>query len=178
MGYNEVNFGYLRKFTEEGLQDVPKANDKSIATTETGASLWKSAGNGYVFMPCTLGGIELWNPIMRVTGRKTIIETSLVERKGSVKEIINQDDYVINIRGVIKTTDGSWPDKEVKMLKELFERNESLDIISALTAIMLEGNEHVVITNLTLPEQQGRTESVIYELELTSDQAFELELEG
>lgn len=163
---------------------------KRQALSKTGSEFWKQDSDGrWYFMPVVLGGVPLWNPIMRVTGRKTVVETPLTERPGSVKEIISLDDYVINIRGlikrsvvdskgVIKSGDEQWPEEEVRQLKALYERNEAVDIESVMTNILLNGrDESVVITNLTFPEKRGQS-VVAYELEMVTDTSFDLEIDS
>ncbi|MEG0499905.1 MAG: DUF6046 domain-containing protein, partial [Rikenellaceae bacterium] len=39
---------------------------------------------------------EIPNAIISCTGKKTIVETPMVGRKGAVKELINVDDYEIS----------------------------------------------------------------------------------
>lgn len=159
-----------------GLQPS-QFDTKSQALSKLGSPYWAAdAENRWFYMPVMLGGVQLWNPIMRVTARKTIVETQLTERPGSVKEIIHLDDYVINIRGIIKRSDGAWPHDEVTQLKGLWEQNKSVAINSVLTSVLLKGrDESVVITNLTMPEKRGQS-IVAYELEMITDTSFDLEI--
>ncbi len=56
------------------------------------------------FMPVALNGYQLpLEPIISISGKKTIIETPLTgnTRRGTVKEIITTDDYEVKIRGII-----------------------------------------------------------------------------
>jgi hypothetical protein len=182
MGFQNEYQEYRTRFERldpKKFDDLPKATAKD-QQTHNGKSLWREIDKTrgiFEFMPVKIGELDLWNPVIRVTARKTIVETPLVEREGSVKEIISLDDYIINIRGIIKNKTGLWPADEVKQLFDLWKQNKALPIQSALTAIALSGNENVVITNLSLPEQQGKVESVAYEIECVSDQAFSLEIE-
>lgn len=148
---------------------------KEQARSKTGSPFWGLDLEGrWYYMPVMLGGVDLWNPIMRVIGRKTIVETKLTERPGSVKEIINRDDYILNIKGWIKRKDGNWPEDEVRALNQLFQRNESLDIDSALTCILLEGQDNMaVIKSLDFPESYSET-AITYEMELVTDISFDL----
>lgn len=147
------------------------ARDKRTAL---GGELYRTIPGGYEFMPVSLGGLQLWAPVIRAVCRKTVVETPLVERDGSVKEIISTDDWIINIRGVIKRSDGEWPDAELEQLLDIYRRNEAVSIQSALTNRLLNGAEYVVITNLSLPERQGYTQSVEYQIECVADKPFEL----
>lgn len=174
MGYRELRYRDLDPGQDK--RD-PKVKDQRTAL---GDRLWfdpDTGGTGYQFMPVNIGGVQLWAPSIRLSGRKTIVETPMVELSGSVKEIISLDDYVIQIRGVIKRKDGLWPDDEMDELRQLWQRNEALPIINALTGHFLNGNEYVVITNLNLPEPNGFVESIRYELECVSDIPFNLEVE-
>lgn len=160
------------------------AIDKESIAVGKGVSLWHNResnggklGSGWQFMPISINGLALWEPIIRPVGRKTIIETPMVERSGSVKEIISSDDWIFNIRGVIKRADGRYPDAEITQLVDLRNQQKALPIISALTTILLQ-HEFVVITSLTFPETPGRTQSVAYEIECVGDIPFKLELQA
>lgn len=153
--------------------NLDKVNDR----TAMGSRLYKQGPSGWYFMPVKLATeLELWNPIMRITARKTVIETPMVEMPGSVKEIISNDDYVINIKGIIKRPNGTWPDTELEQLKRLWDLRAAIEIESALTGIFLKGNEYVVLTNMSIPDKPGSTEAVLYELEMVSDTIFPLEI--
>lgn len=169
-------------FTKEDLKSGVRRVNKHVQSSSLEVKVWRERNNpkeqgGWQFMPVVLGGVQLWEPVIRLVARKTVVETPLVERDGSVKEIISMDDYIINIRGIIKNNTGLWPDEEIGMLAELYRRNEAIPIISALTSHFLNGNEYAVITNLNIPETPGYVESVRYEIECVSDIPFELELE-
>lgn len=162
----------------DSFRDIPSGQGRKEQITGIGGQLWKPrAGNaGYEFMPVTLNGVALWNPIIRASGRKTVVETPMVDRGGSVKEIISLDDYVISIRGTIKRQDGYWPDAEIAELLDVWRLNEAIPIESALTGRLLNGNEYVVITHLDFPDRQGFVESIDYSIECVSDIPFMIEL--
>ena len=128
------------------------------------------------FMPVTLGKVELPNPVIRVTNRKTIVETALVGRKGfgTVKELIGQEDYKINIKGIIVTENNNYPEDEIKKIHELYTQNTALRITSALTNLLLGEGANVVITDLTWPEISGIQNVKTYEMNLISDSPFDL----
>lgn len=149
---------------------------KGNVRSKTGTPFWAQDTEGrWYYMPIRLGDIELWNPTMRAVTKKTIVETHLTERPGSVKEIINRQDYVFTVKGVIKRSDGTWPEEEVRMLNELYQREEALEIDSPLTCILLSGQEEmVVIKDFKLPVPKGET-AIHYEMELVSDIDFDLE---
>lgn len=164
----------------EALQSLFRNNSdfdiKENSRGKTGTPYWAKDMEGrWYYMPIRLGDVELWNPVIRATTKKTIIETALTERPGSVKEIINRQDYVFSIKGIIKRSDGTWPEEEVRQLNALFQREEALEIDSPLTCVLLAGQEEmVVIKDFKLPIPKGET-AIPYELELVSDIDFDLE---
>lgn len=134
-----------------------------------------------VFMPVVLGGLKLPYCWISISGQKTIVETPMTERRGTVKEFINTDDYSIKIKGFIIGHDGKFPEKDVEDLKTLYERNEAIEIKCILTDIFLltpeqGGQDNVVIRTFDLNENPGVEHVRSYEISLTSDQAFELEI--
>lgn len=156
----------------EDFDTIPKNERRSAL----GNRLYKRGTTGYCFMPVKLGGVELPNPIIRLTGRKEIEETTLVERGGSVKEIISLSDYVINIKGIIKNTDGTWPDAQLSEINDLWQQNAALKIDSVLTSIFMNGNEYAVLKSLQIPDTAGSPQISRYEMELVSDTQFTLEI--
>ena len=125
------------------------------------------------------GLIELPYPVMRLETRKNFIETPLTERTGTVKELINIEDYRITIRGFMINKDGSWPEAFYTSLNNLYRIQAPLIIRSALTDLFLittdrGGNDAVVITDLRFPEARGSINVQPYEMTLVSDHVFSL----
>lgn len=131
------------------------------------------------YMPVTLGGMLLPHPVMSITGRKSIVKTELQGRRGTVKELINIDDYQITIRGLIIDLKNEYPEETVAELRKLFERNEAVAIESAITDIFLitpdrSGFDKVVIESLDFPEVTGIRNVRPYMMQLSSDEPFDL----
>jgi hypothetical protein len=126
------------------------------------------------FMPVQLGAVELPNPVIRITNRKTIVETALVGRPGTVKELIGQEDYKINIKGIIIMENNNYPEDEIKKIHKLYQEDKALTINSALTNILLGEDSTVVITDLSWPEMAGVQNVKTYEMNLISDIPFDL----
>lgn len=166
--------------------------------TKTGTQLWRQDWRGrWYFMPVFMQHpdikaadgstkLELPHAIISITGQKTIVETPLVGRKGSVKELVNIDDYKITIAAFIQSTDGTYPDEEIARINNLFKINESVELISALTDLILDGNDNVrnqgvidkvVITNIDFPAVPGIEDGVAVRIECVSDQPFEMIIE-
>lgn len=133
-----------------------------------------------VFMPVRIGTVVLPNePSIEITSRKNIVETALVgtQRRGTVKELINIEDWNIRIRGLAITYDNpfDYPEDQVKALNDLYNRNESLEIMCALTRLL--GIYRLVIREFNLPEMIGVQHAQAYEFLCTSDEDFTLEIE-
>lgn len=132
------------------------------------------------YLPVFLDDFELPNPVISIDGRKIIVETPMVERKGTVKEIINIDDYQIIIRGIITNKDrNSMPEETLTKMRELFEKNEAVTIMNVLTDIFLKtpdrkGYDKVVIKDFRIVPTPGVKNCCGYEMALLSDEAFSL----
>jgi len=139
-----------------------------------------------MFMPITLihkstDNVEqkllLQNTIISMRTKKTIVETPLINRQGSVKELISIDDWDIRIKGMIVSPDNDYPDDAVKELKDFVDFNEALDIASVLTAIFLDKDEKVVIRDFELSEMRGIQHAQGFTMSLISDIDFKLIIE-
>lgn len=144
-----------------------------------GTTLYKKDALGnYYFMPVTFihQGKEYEIPcaLISITGRKNIIETPLVGRQGSVKELISLEDYQISITGVVFGENQVWPEEQLDAINELYNINEAIELKCALTDVFLSENDKVVIQELNLPPA-GQTEHVqVVEIKCVTDRAFEL----
>lgn len=153
-----------------------------FVTTFKGSILFRDdEHNREYYLPVQLGGLWLPFPVISITTGKTIVETQMVERKGSVHEIISTDDIVITIRGIIIRPDNNFPEEELEQLNSLFVKNESLAIRNALTDIFLyDGDEKatdkVLIKSLSFPEVIGRNGMRPYQMQLVSDLVLTLEV--
>jgi hypothetical protein len=128
--------------------------------------IWLIKADGSKFM--------LQNTVSSIASKKTIVETPLVSRQGTVKEEISIDDWEINVKGIMVSPDWDYPDQQVSDLKELYNLNESLAIENARTSLLLKENENVVIRSLKLPEVKGRKNVQAFEIDLISDLPFSL----
>ena len=148
--------------------------------SQYGAPLYELSVTGKeYYLPVTLGGYSLPFPILSISGSKSIVKTELQGRRGTVKELINIDDYRITIRGFIVSPDNEYPEQVITDLRKLFERNESLPIESAITDIFLVtpdrgGFDEVVIESLEFPEMPGVKNVRPYVMQLVSDEPFDL----
>jgi hypothetical protein len=148
-------------------------NDKS----RFGKSLYGINSLGCpVFLPATLNGVVLDNPVVTISGKKTIVETPMVGFDGTIKEIINTGDYIVKIIVTAIRVDNLWPEDALHDLKKLFSLNEVLTLDCALTDVFLQAKDNVVITSFSTPDMMGIENAQIYEVNLISDTYFELEI--
>ncbi len=122
---------------------------------------------------------DLPHPVIAINSRKTIVETALTERRGTVKELINVQDYDIVIKGFIINATHEFPEQMVTRLRTIYEQNEPLSIKCPLTDIFLvrpdrKGSDKVVIKELKFPAVTGIKNVRPYELHLVSDEPFNL----
>src|SRR4051812_38452355 len=106
----EKTFGYKTKAFEPKFEHVTGDGNNLTDRKEQGASgsayyATDAFGTEY-YMPVTIsyteddeaGIVKKWTlpyPVITISSKKTIIETALTERRGTVKELINIQDYII-----------------------------------------------------------------------------------
>ena len=117
--------------------------------------------------------------MISISGRKTIVETPLTERRGTVKELINIEDYEIVIKGFIIGATNDFPENDVAILRNIYEQNSALSIQCPLTDIFLlrpdrSGSDQVVIKDLRFPGIKAVKNVCPYELHMVSDEPFNL----
>lgn len=142
----------------------------------TGARLRAKGTNGrWVFMPVSLGGIDLSCAVLSsVSCRKRIVSTPLIGHTGSVKELIACDDYKISVIAVLSDERGVYPEQMVQEVNELFKLEEPVELKSALTDLLFTANEQAVITSIEYPSMQGVEDAQVVHIECVSDKPFDL----
>ena len=110
-------------------------------------TFWKNTQSSIEIEACTVG----------VNLMKTIVKTPVSERKGTVKEQFNIDDYRFTIKGFLIGKDRKFPEDQINALKELFETSEPVFLKGGYPELFLEENAQVVITTLDFPEVEGKS---------------------
>lgn len=86
----------------------------------------------------------------------TVVSTPVVERKGTVNEIINIDDYKFTIRGFLIDKNRKVPEDQIKLLVDLKESTAGKTLHGGYPEIFLEKNCRIIISELEFPEVQGQ----------------------
>lgn len=151
--------------------------DKENKLANLGSPLYSTNVYGSMyFMPVWLNNILLPICTIGISGRKTIIETPLTGHKGTVKELIRNEDYNIKIDGICFSPEREFPEEQIQNLKDLYEINKSVTIQSALTDIFLK-DCYVVITDIDFPAIKGVEHIRPFTMNLLSDEQLELIIE-
>lgn len=140
------------------------------------------------FLPVYINKMLLPFAVVGIQPKKTIVETPMPERGGSVIEIISVENYAINIKGILISDDNNFPEKEIMELEKLFKINASVELRSAITDIWLRGGtkedeklndqlHQVVIKEIPLPPVAGVEHARPFEIVCVSDMIFTLEIE-
>ena len=145
-------------------------NDKEIWLPVKFTDLDASFKKGELLLPYS---------VISISGKKTIVKTPLAERKGTVKELYNVDDYDISIKGfLIDEANRLWPESQIDDLKRIYENQLAVGLDNALTNIFLKDQgQRVVIETLDFPPVEGgRIHIRPFSMKLESDSVFTLEL--
>jgi len=169
----ENTFGYIQVPKILGLD--PKVQRTS---TRYGTDLYKKDENGRdVFSPVTLkwGGNEVTLPYstVSVTGSKKIVNTDLINRKGSVNEQISLNDYIFQINGVV-VSDQELPEDWLALFAQLFTTKEPIEIVNPVTDFYLADNQNIIITSHNLPSMQGVSNAQAFSFKAKTETNLEL----
>lgn len=130
-------------------------------------------------LPTKLDGWQIpQEPTLSINGGKNIVETALNrgERTQNVLEEINLNNYRIRLRGVILNEEefDVYPETSIRRLREICEKAGSVTIENGLTTIW--NISKVAIKDFEMFEVKGYLGAQAFEIDLISDQDFELEL--
>jgi len=172
------------KFTESekynGNSDITDMTQYNSGAQQTrqGVSIYDknhklSFGRDY-YMPVKLNGMIIPHAVMSINGKKTIVETPMINRQGAIKELISIDDYTMKLSGLLISDINEFPDDLIIKLKNLYELQQSVILESPLTAIFLTKTDRVIIKDISIPETRGNKGVKPFELNLVTDMPFTL----
>lgn len=146
--------------------------------TNKGGDLYAKGENGrLIFCPVWINGELLPICTISVSSKKVIVETPLNGKRGSVKELIRTEDYVFNIRGVCFGYKREFPEAKIELLRKIYELSESVEMKCALSDIFMPKGQKVVVKSLSLPDSKISEHVRPFEMEVVSDETFDLEIE-
>lgn len=155
------------------FSDMPLAPEQALYTDKGTPLRKKDAATGlYYFMPVTLAGMEIPLAVISAVNKKTIIQTPLIGRAGSVKELVSVNDYEISLGGVLIGED--YPTDKIEAINAIYRRSEAVEISSALTDILLGEDDKVVITEIEWPAVGAVENMQPFTMRLLSDRPFQL----
>lgn len=112
--------------------------------------------------------------IIDSTVSKNIVQTVMAGRKGTVKELIAEGDWMFTFRGLIIGKDINFPRDARKQMKQVWAVNKSLRIYSRLVNDL--DVHRVVVLDLRFPPMEGYDNVQPYELVCLSDDDIVLDL--
>lgn len=181
-------FGYRAIAFPEGLANTAArfTLNPSERLSKLGAVLFKRDANGTEsFCPVTLSykgkDYELPYSTIAITMQKNIQKTALPGRQGTVKELIQIEDFQFTIQGIMLGSqyegeeDFYLPETALGELNELFRINEPVQLKNAFAEIFMQQDNTVVIESVDLPDMKGVDGAQAYSIRVLSDTILELE---
>ncbi len=131
--------------------------NKYVETTNVLASN-KSVGTFPVAPGINAGGAQglyLSGVIIDATVNKNIIETELIDAKGTVNEYIGEGPIEITIRGYVATQNpDEYPDDDARLIKSYASAPVALNVVNTFLNDILGVNQ-IVVKTCQLSQQQG-----------------------
>ncbi len=155
------------------VRDLPQAPARAPRAAGPGADLGR-----YYDADLRLGLTEAADDILitsavcRVTLRKTIVQTAIAGRDGTVKELVAADDFEIEAAITLLADDDQYPAQALRALADLARANGPVHVDSAF--LRLFDIDRAVVTELEVCQQTwGNTQEV--KLLMVSDDDYEVE---
>jgi hypothetical protein len=174
--------GFLFDVSTKGGKLKIKKNGKKIDLNAINISSF-SGGKYFLTLTLTHNNVDFKlpnEPLISLGLSKTIVETATVgkNRRGTVKEYICTDDYIISIKGICfdEENPNSYPSKQVNMLKRMVEINDALEVKSNPFFTLFDIGK-IVIKDIQFDDMMGQGGMQKYTISAISDQDFYADLE-
>jgi hypothetical protein len=108
---------------------------------------------------------------------KTVVDTALTERRGSVSELITINNFRIQVKGCLINPVNEFPEDLFTAMNSLFESCQPVQVNNVVTDILFQrfgGSRLATVRNLRFYQSPGVKHVVPYELELVSELPFSL----
>ena len=171
--------GTLGKGFYGGMPPAPQRPE----TTAGGPPLRRQDALGrWYFMPIFVSSalgtdIEIPCAAISISSKKQIVETTLTGRRGTVNELVNGGKYEVRITAALVGENGNYPEEAVRQLQALWNLQEAVTIISALTDIVVDKEDRFVFGEIEYPAVGGSENVQIVKLKAHTDSALELVIE-
>lgn len=157
--------------------------DQAIATSYLGTPIYSNLqiNNGQFKDPVTgevtkYGGLRVDSALFQVSGDKNIVITEVQGRDGSIKELISNKDYQVQISGyLISHQINVAPIAEKNTLIRICNAKTSVEVVSSFLNDF--GIYNLVIQSYQISEVQGKRSIIEFSLTCVSDQPYDLEIE-
>lgn len=114
-------------------------------------------------------------PLIQVSRQKNILETVVVGKSGTVKELISNGDHSVQIRGVLVEHDSEkLPLEKVQRLKRICDLPVALEVESLVLNTL--GIDSLVIQSYDFPPLEGFVNVQPYVLSCVSDEPVEAQI--
>lgn len=177
---------YKTYFNRQPYYIAPKSEDKTKVepiiysgipeNMRPKGSIDYSTVNSQPFNKVVLGK-DIWFPIklkvskdlfleidvctIAVNISKTVIQTAVSERKGTVHEQFAIDDYKFTINGfLIAKGNFAFPETEIRTLVKIAETTEPVELHGGYPEMFLDPTPRVDILTLDFPEVQGKKPNI------------------
>ena len=127
-----------------------------------------------ISMPIKIDDVWLdHEPLITLTGGKNIVKTVVAGLKGTVKEEINDNDYLIVIKGIITNGNSNdYPEAQVNELRHILEAKGSHKVVNKLLKIF--GIDEMVVEHFNIFGIEGHQSQQAYQISGWSDRPVEL----
>ena len=165
-------------------QDKETPVKKSILGTEVFTNLTFQSGSYLPLdggLPISYAGLTIDSVLMVVSQTKNIITTQIQGKSGTFKEYVSENDFQIEVSGLLTNKDNTYPEFTVETLMTLFSVPDSLQVTSeflnhfgVISPTGLSGIDEVVITDYNFPQQEGFRNQQLFNCKMISDTPIEL----
>jgi len=128
-----------------------------------------------VFMPATLDGLELQNPLITISGEKSIVETDVVN-VGTVFEKVFDRPYAITIIVTLINSDDTFPEDQITELVKKWKINDVLTLQCGITDFFLQTESNFILKKIDMLDMQGIENCQVVQLSGSSNIDFKLEI--
>lgn len=177
--------GFYKNRVQINLNSSKDADVTLLSSPDDSVDSKPTNANGYAMvMPVKLRtpGGTFWTfpvePLVSISGGNIIAKRTVAKSKGrgTIKERWSQDDYTVNIEGVMINMDNAnvYPEADVRKLRELCEAHEALEIECDLC--LIHDISRITIVSWDIPFTKGEANQR-FSISALSDDLFDLLVE-